>query len=75
MNSICKGELHAGKLIMSSSGEASSLPVYTWDDIGKHNTAGSLWTVMDGKVYDITSFQDEVGHAFPGPHVTKMIIS
>ena len=49
---------------MSSSGEASSLPVYTWDDIGKHNTAESLWIVMDFKVYDVTTFQEEVGHAF-----------
>ena len=45
-----------------SGGEASStLPVYTWDDISKHNTAESLWVVIEGKVYDVTQFQEEVG--------------
>ena len=45
---------------MSSSGETPSLPVYTWDDIEKHKSAESLWVVIDGKVYDVTAFKEEV---------------
>ena len=46
---------------MSSGGEAaSSLRVYTWDEINQHNTAESLWVVIEGQVYDVTQFQEEV---------------
>lgn len=47
-------------ITMSSSGETPSLPVYTWDDIEKHKSAESLWVVIDGKVYDVTAFKEEV---------------
>ena len=46
---------------MSSGEEAPSLPVYTWDDISRHNTEESLWVVIEGQVYDVTQFQEEVG--------------
>lgn len=29
---------------------------YTLDDVKSHNTADSLWVVLNDKVYDITSF-------------------
>ena len=46
---------------MSSGGEAaSSLRVFTWDEIDQHNTAESLWVVIEGQVYDVTQFQEEV---------------
>ena len=45
---------------MSAPLSGSQLPVYTWDDISKHKSAESLWVVIEGKVYDITSFQEEV---------------
>ena len=49
---------------MSTPLSGSQLPVYTWDDISKHKSAESLWVVIEGKVYDITSFQEEVKFFF-----------
>lgn len=43
-----------------SSEDAGSLPTYAWDEIAQHNTPESLWVVMEGQVYDITQFQEEV---------------
>ena len=37
----------------------SQLPRYTWEEISRHNNASSLWIVLDGKVYDVTSWKDE----------------
>ena len=31
---------------------------YTMEEIKKHNTADSLWTVLNGNVYDLTSYLD-----------------
>ena len=45
---------------MSSGG---GLRVYTWDEISQHNTAESLWVVIEGQVYDVTQFQEEVWYA------------
>lgn len=33
---------------------------YSWDEIKKHNTPDSLWVVIDGNVYDVTKFKEEV---------------
>jgi len=33
-------------------------PVYTWEEIASHNTAESCWIVVNGKVYDVTSYID-----------------
>lgn len=32
------------------------LPLLTWDEIAKHNTPASLWTVIAGEVYDLTTW-------------------
>lgn len=37
-----------------------SVKLYSYEDISKHNTRSDLWMVIDGKVYDITPFADEV---------------
>ncbi|KAI8991731.1 cytochrome b5-like heme/steroid binding domain-containing protein [Mycotypha africana] len=36
-----------------------SAKLYTYEEIAQHNSREDLWMVIDGKVYDITSFQDE----------------
>lgn len=37
-----------------------SVKLYSYEEIAKHNTRSDLWMVIDGKVYDITPFTDEV---------------
>jgi L-lactate dehydrogenase (cytochrome) len=32
------------------------MPVYSWDEISKHNCRESCWLVVKGKVYDVTEF-------------------
>jgi len=32
------------------------IPVYSWDEIRKHNSRESCWLVVKGKVYDVTEF-------------------
>lgn len=32
---------------------------YSFEEISKHTTVDSLWLVIDGKVYDVTSFLEE----------------
>lgn len=41
-----------------------SASIYSYEEIAKHNNRADLWMVIDGKVYDITKFQDEVGFFF-----------
>lgn len=31
---------------------------YTWAEVAKHCTATDLWTVVEGKVLDLTSFAE-----------------
>lgn len=38
----------------------NKLPKFSWEEVAKHNSAESLWLVVHDKVYDITSFTDEV---------------
>jgi cytochrome b involved in lipid metabolism len=33
-----------------------NLPPLTWEEIATHNTAASLWTVIEGEVYDLTTW-------------------
>ncbi|KAI8080205.1 cytochrome b5-like heme/steroid binding domain-containing protein [Gilbertella persicaria] len=33
--------------------------LFSYEEISKHNNRADLWMVIDGKVYDITPFQDE----------------
>ena len=37
-----------------------ALPTYSWEEVQKHNTPQSLWLVIDGNVYDVTNFTEEV---------------
>ncbi|KAL5467687.1 hypothetical protein EMCRGX_G031950 [Ephydatia muelleri] len=30
--------------------------IITWEEVKKHNSAKSLWVVINGKVYDVTEF-------------------
>ncbi|OBZ83622.1 Cytochrome b5 [Choanephora cucurbitarum] len=36
-----------------------SAQLYTYEEIAKHDNRKDLWMVINGKVYDITTFQDE----------------
>ncbi|KAF7157329.1 hypothetical protein CNMCM5623_001452 [Aspergillus felis] len=38
---------------------ASSLPIYSLQDVSRHNTSKDLWIVLDKEVYDVTQFQTE----------------
>jgi cytochrome b involved in lipid metabolism len=38
---------------------ASSLPIYSLQDVSRHNTAKDLWIVIDKEVFDVTGFQAE----------------
>lgn len=40
----------------SASATASAASTYTMADVGKHNNEQSCWTVVDGKVYDVTQW-------------------
>lgn len=53
------------KIIMSSEGEKEKesgreLPKYSWEEVAKHNSAESLWIVVQDKIYDVTKFMEEV---------------
>jgi cytochrome b involved in lipid metabolism len=37
-------------------------PKFTWKEIEKHNTDKSPWLAINGKVYDVSTFQ----HKHPG---------
>lgn len=39
---------------------SSTLRAYTLEEVARHNTAESLWLVIEDKVYDVTEFVDEV---------------
>lgn len=36
-----------------------SAKLFTYEEIAKHNSRSDLYMVIEGKVYDITTFQDE----------------
>ena len=40
----------------SSSVSAGATATYTVADVATHNNASSCWTIVNGKVYDVTSF-------------------
>ena len=45
----------------AESNGASDVKEYTLDSLKEHNSRDSLWMLLDGNVYDVTSFMDEVG--------------
>ena len=52
-------------VVMSSEGEKEKesgreLPKYSWEEVAKHNSAESLWIVVQDKIYDVTKFMEEV---------------
>lgn len=38
---------------------ASSLPIYSLQDVSRHNTSKDLWIIIDKEVSDVTEFQAE----------------
>jgi succinate dehydrogenase/fumarate reductase flavoprotein subunit len=38
---------------------SKSLPIITLEELSKHNREGSLWTAIDGRIYDLTEFLEE----------------
>lgn len=47
---------------------SGSTATYTKDDVAKHNSASDCWFVIDGGVYDVTSFIEK----HPGGKVITM---
>ena len=43
-------------VLQSVDVRAMNLPLLTWDEIAKHNTPASLWTVIAEEVYDLTTW-------------------
>jgi cytochrome b involved in lipid metabolism len=41
-------------VLPSTDPRPMNLPLFTWDEIATHNTQASLWTVIEGEVYDLT---------------------
>ncbi|ORZ40837.1 cytochrome b5-like heme/steroid binding domain-containing protein [Catenaria anguillulae PL171] len=37
----------------------SSVKVFTAEEVAAHSSRNDVWTIIDGKVYDITKFLDE----------------
>ena len=37
-----------------------SLPEFTLEEVATHNSSDSLWIAIEGKVFDVTSFQADV---------------
>ena len=52
-------------LSSSSQGPASGPTTYTMSDVSKHNSASNCWAVVNGKVYDITSYVSSGRHPAP----------
>lgn len=38
---------------------SGAMATYTLDDVAKHNSSSDCWMVIDGGVYDVTSFIDK----------------
>lgn len=34
--------------------------IYSLSEVEKHNVKGDLWLVIEGKVYNVTTFADDV---------------
>ena len=43
-------------IVSKTSNTASSAKSYSLLDVSKHNNQTSCWTIVNGKIYDITSF-------------------
>ena len=47
---------------------ADSLPYYAWEEVAQHTTvANGVWVVIDGCVYNVTKFLDDVGALYLEP--------
>ena len=47
-------------IVIVKMSEGEQLKVYSMEEVEKHNTAESLWLVIHDKVYDVTTFMEEV---------------
>jgi cytochrome b involved in lipid metabolism len=47
---------HQKPIVTGADIAPMDLPVIPWSEIARHNTETSLWTVIDGEVYDLTGW-------------------
>ena len=45
----------------------------SWSEIAQHNHRSSCWVVIQGKVYNLTNFMDEV--STPGMHKRSLALA
>jgi cytochrome b involved in lipid metabolism len=50
---------HQRPIVTAGDIRPMELPVLDWQEIRRHNSAQSLWVVIDGEVYDLTVFADK----------------
>ena len=57
--------------------ESTTLPLYTWKEVNRHNTPESCWIVVKGHVYDVTDYllrhpggMDRILFAASGPIIS-----
>lgn len=46
--------------------------IFTVSDVASHNKADNLYIIVDGDVYDLTTFQDDHPGALPFPSLSSI---
>lgn len=49
----------ASEAVSSAKAEITAGATYTLDDVAAHSSSGDCWVAIDGKVYDLTKWEDQ----------------
>ena len=55
-NKVTGASIKDDSNILSAFGEISNNPVLDASEVSKHDSSGSCWLIINGKVYDVTSY-------------------